>query len=376
MPECRLNFMSAITCALLFKTVFWNKSFMSESNLFLRLLSEKRFLLADGATGTNLFGMGLQTGDAPELWNIDYPERVAAHYHSFIEAGSDIILTNTFGGNRRRLVLHNAQSRVRELNVAAVTLLKEEIAQSGREIVIGGSMGPTGDILEPNGPLSVAEAADVFEEQAQALAGAGADVLWLETLSSREETEAAVMGAGRLGLPLVTTLSIDTNGRTMMGLTAADIMQLQAHLQPHPVACGTNCGVGASEVVAAVLNFHNAADQELEPIIIAKANCGIPEYIDGKVVYNGTPELMARYAQLAMDAGARIIGGCCGTTPEHVRAMRDAIDRHIVGEKPTLETILHELGDVSKGAQAQLKGDLSVAGGAIGEGRRRTSRRR
>lgn len=349
---------------------------MSESNLFLRMLAEKRFLLADGATGTNLFQMGLMTGDAPELWNTEYPERIAAHYRTFVEAGSDIILTNTFGGNSRRLVLHQAQDRVQELNTAAVKILKEEIAKAGRDIVVGGSMGPTGDILEPNGPLSIAEAADIFEQQARALAAAGVDVLWLETLSSKEEVEAAVLGAGRVGLPVVNTLSIDTNGRTMMGLTAADIISLQPNLHPHPVACGTNCGVGASEVVAAVLNFFNATGEEQEPIIVAKANCGIPEYVDGKIVYNGTPELMARYVELAMDAGARIIGGCCGTSPEHIKAMRAAMDAHVPEGKPSLEVILRDLGTVSKGAQAQLAGDLSVEGGSLGGGGLRKRSRR
>lgn len=351
-------------------------------NLFLRMLAEKPFLLADGATGTNLFAMGLETGDAPELWNTDFPERIAAHYRSFVEAGSDIILTNTFGGNARRLVLHQAQDRVHELNVAAVEIMKQEIAEAGRDIVVAGSMGPTGDILEPNGPLSKAEAADIFEEQARALAEGGVDVLWLETLSSTEEVEAAVEGAGRVGLPVVNTLSIDTNGRTMMGLTAADIVNLQPTLSPHPVACGTNCGVGASEVVAAVLNFFNAQDEGAEPIIVAKANCGIPEYIDGKIVYNGTPELMAKYTELAMDAGARIIGGCCGTSPMHVKAMRAAMDTHTPGAKPELAQIEQILGEVSKGAVAQLGGDLSVAGGAAagadasGRGGRRRSKRR
>ncbi|MGB0845894.1 MAG: betaine--homocysteine S-methyltransferase [Thiolinea sp.] len=347
------------------------------SNLFLRMLEEKPFLLADGATGTNLFAMGLETGDAPELWNIDFPERIAAHYRAFVEAGSDIILTNTFGGNSRRLVLHQAQDRVQELNVAAVEILRQEVEKADRDIVIAGSMGPTGDILEPNGPLTKAEAADIFEEQAKALAEGGADVLWLETLSSTEEVEAAVEGAGRVGLPVVNTLSIDTNGRTMMGLTAADIVNLQPTLSPHPVACGTNCGVGASEVVAAVLNFFNAQNEEAaDPVIVAKANCGIPEYIDGKIVYNGTPELMARYTELAMDAGARIIGGCCGTSPAHIKAMREAMDTHVPGDKPDLALIRQELGEVSKGAVAQLGGDLSVAGGAAGNAGGRGSRRK
>lgn len=288
-----------------------------------------------------------------------------------------IILTNTFGGNLRRLALHQAEGRVHELNVAAVEVLKQEIAKTDRDIVMAGSMGPTGDILEPNGPLSKTDAADIFEAQARALAEGGVDVLWLETLSSAEEVAAAVEGAGRVGLPVVNTLSIDTNGRTMMGLTAADIVSLQPELHPHPVACGTNCGVGASEVVAAVLNFHNAdVASDETPVIVAKANCGIPEYVDGKIVYNGTPELMARYTEMAMDAGAKIIGGCCGTSPEHIAAMRKAMDAHTPAAKPTLEQIQQELGEVSKGAVAQLGGDLSVAGGSASGGTRRRSRRR
>ncbi len=351
------------------------------ANTFERLLAEKPFLLADGATGTNLFQLGLQTGDAPELWNTDFPDRIQSHYRSFIDAGSDIVLTNTFGGNSFRLKLHQAEDRVRELNVAAVHLLREEIDKSGRDVVIAGSMGPTGEILEPSGPVSIAEAADVFEEQAHALADAGADVLWLETLSSKEEAIAGVLGASRAGLPIVVTLSIDTNGRTMMGLTAADIINFQAELEQAPHACGTNCGVGANEVVAAVVNFKTAAASAgIDPIIVAKANCGIPEYVDGAIVYNGTPEVMARYTEMALDAGARIVGGCCGTSPQHVAAMRVAMDNYSPGTAPDCTSIEKELGELSSGARAQLAGDLSIAGGAAGDaggrvgGRRRRKR--
>jgi len=310
------------------------------ANTFERLLAEKPYLLADGATGTNLFHLGLQTGDAPELWNTDHPDRIQTHYRSFVEAGSDVILTNTFGGNAYRLKLHQAEQRVR-----------------------------TGEILEPSGPVSIEEAADVFEEQAQALADAGVDVLWLETLSSREEVIAGVLGASRTGLPVVTTLSIDTNGRTMMGLTAADIINFQPELKQLPVACGTNCGVGANEVIAAILNFKVASEAAgTQPIIVAKANAGIPEYVDGAIVYNGTPEIMARYTEMALDAGARIIGGCCGTSPEHLAAMRVAMDNYTPGSKPTVETIEKELGELSTGSKAQLAGDLTIAGGSASGG--------
>jgi methionine synthase I (cobalamin-dependent) len=334
--------------------------------------------LADGATGSNLFDMGLMTGDAPELWNVDEPEKIKAHYQAFIDAGSDIVLTNTFGGTRYRLKLHKAQDRVEELNVAGTHLLKECIAASGREVLIAGSMGPTGEILEPSGPLTIDEAADAFAEQALALKKGGVDVLWVETISSNEEMQAALKGCAIAQMPVVTTLSIDTNGRTMMGLTAADVVENGATMQPSPYAIGTNCGVGASEVVAAILNMRTAAsEQGVDPIIIAKANCGVPEYIDGEIVYNGTPQVMSDYVKFAIDAGANIIGGCCGTTPGHVAAMRKVMDEHVKGEVPTLAQITDVLGEVSVGAQAQLRGEMSVEAGATGSSNSsRKSRRR
>ncbi len=175
-------------------------------------------------------------------------------------------------------------------------------------------MGPTGEILEPLGPLAAETAAESFAEQAEALARGGADILWIETMSSVAETEAAIAGARRTGLPVVTTLSFDTNGRTMMGVTPADLAGLcQRH---HLAACGSNCGVGAAEVVASIVNLAAAADPDA--VLVAKANCGVPQFVDGVIRFNGTPQLMAEYARLSLDAGARIIGGCCGTTPEHL----------------------------------------------------------
>jgi len=200
------------------------------TNLFLRLLEEKPVLLADGATGTNLFALGLQSGDSPEFWNIDYPDRVATHYRSFIDAGSDIVLTNTFGGTSYRLKLHDGQDRVHEFNRAAAQILSEQVADSGRDVIVAGSMGPTGEILEPAGTVSIEQAAAAFAEQAHALKEGGADVLWIETLSSIEESQAAVMGASETGLPIIVTMSIDTNGRTMMGVTPSDIVNMQSQL--------------------------------------------------------------------------------------------------------------------------------------------------
>lgn len=330
-------------------------------NTFERLLGSKPVLLADGATGTNLFAMGLQSGDAPELWNADHPDRISAHYRAFIDAGSDVVLTNTFGGNASRLALHKAEARVRELNTAAVRLLRDAIATSGRDVAVAGSMGPTGDILEPSGPRTVEEATEIFREQAFALADGGVDVLWLETLSSREEASAAVAAAAETGLPIVLTLSFDTNGRTMMGLTPGDVRQLQSELLSRPVAWGGNCGLGASEVVAALVTAQRElATDAPAPALVAKANCGIPQYQDGKIVYTGTPELMAHYAALSIDAGARIVGGCCGTTPTHLAAMRKTLDTHERGDMPDIAEIERILGSVTDGTRALALGQATA----------------
>lgn len=335
------------------------------------LLAEKGILLADGATGTNLFAMGLQTGDAPEMWNLEHPDRIRDHYRSFIEAGSDIILTNSFGGNRFRLKLHGAEDQVREINEAAARLAREEVDRAGRTVLIGGSMGPTGELFEPLGALTRERCEAAFREQAEALAHGGADVLWIETLSSEEEVDAAVAAAASTGLPVVCTVSFDTNGRTMMGITPAHFAHHCTHDVHRPDAFGSNCGTGASELVAAILNMREAAGDDA--ILVAKANCGIPEWHDGELTYNGTPELMAEYAVLARDAGARIVGGCCGTTPEHVRAMRRALDEVPAGPMPDLDTIVARLGEVTRGAAQQYSGEAAAAGS--GGGRRRRARK-
>ena len=324
------------------------------------LLAERPWLLADGAMGSNLFDRGLQSGDAPELWNAEHPNRVAELQRAFVEAGADILLTNSFGGMRHRLKLHKAEGRVAELNELAARIARAEADRAGRVVLVGGSMGPTGEILEPLGPLSADVAAEAFAEQAVALARGGADIIWIETMSSVEETEAAIAGARAADLPIVATLSFDTNGRTMMGITPLDLAGL--HRKHHLAACGSNCGTGPSELVACIVNLATASDPSA--ILVAKANCGIPQFIDGQIRFNGTPELMAQYACLSLDAGARIIGGCCGTTPDHLRVMRGALESHVRGSKPDLAIIESRLGAISNGASAQLRGELSRQAGA------------
>ena len=347
----------------------------STTNRFTRLLAERPWLLADGATGSNLFDVGLVSGDAPELWNFEHPDRIGTLHRSFVDAGADIILTNSFGGTRYRLKLHQAEHRVAEINRTAARLARQVADASGRDVVVAGSMGPTGEIMEPIGPLTFEQAREAFAEQAMALTEGGADVLWIETMSSPEEVRAAVAGASLAGLPIVCTLSFDTNGRTMMGLSPSDFAELEKSLYPRLAACGTNCGVGASEVVACIRNLAQAAGPDV--VLVAKGNCGIPQYVDGAICYNGTPALMAVYARMALDAGARIIGGCCGTSPAHLRAMRDALDAHSKGAVPELEQIVGALGEVSNGARAQWGGAQDrLAGAAPGAKLRRGSGRR
>jgi methionine synthase I (cobalamin-dependent) len=315
-----------------------------------QLLAERPFLLADGATGTNLFAMGLMSGDAPELWNFEHPERIEALHRGMVEAGSDIILTNSFGGSSYRLKLHQKQDQVRAYNREAARIARRIADAAGRPVVVAGSMGPTGELFEPLGALTPEAAVAAFAEQAAALAEGGVDLLWIETMSAKEEVEAAAAGAATTGLPFVTTMSFDTNGRTMMGLGPAELAGLAHGLSPRPLAYGANCGVGASELVAAIVNMSPVA--ESGDVIVAKGNCGVPYFVEGQIRYDGTPELMADYARLARDAGARIIGGCCGTTPIHIAAMRAALEAHVPGGRPTMSEIAERLGKLTAGTEA------------------------
>jgi methionine synthase I (cobalamin-dependent) len=327
------------------------------------LLASKPVVLADGAMGTSLFAAGLATGEAPELWNLEHPDRVRAVHRGFVAAGSDLVLTNSFGANRCRLALHGAERRVAELNRAAAALARAEADAAGRTVLVAGSIGPTGEIFEPIGALSRADGEAAFAEQAAALADGGCDLLWIETLSAAEELETAVAGAATTGLPIVATMTFDTHGRTMMGLTPAAAMARRAGLAVRPVAFGANCGIGPAQLVESVLGLARAA--EPDDLIVAKGNCGIPRYLDGLIHYDGSPAVMAEYACLARDAGAKIIGGCCGTTPVHLRAMAEALAGRPRGPVPDLALIEERLGPLDR---------LPAAGGE--PGRERRSRRR
>ena len=316
------------------------------SDLLSNLLAERDYLIADGATGTNLMGMGLPPGQAPDLWNVDEPKNVARLHESFIEVGADIILTNTFGANRARLGMEKAEDRTVEINEAGAGIAREASQAAGRPVVVAGSMGPTGEIMEPLGPLTPERAEDLFSEQAEALVRGGVDVLWIETIYAFGELEAAVAAAARTGLPVTSTMTFDTNGHTMMGDSPEDAARFIQTLPTPLVAYGANCGVGPATLVDGILGLRRGGNSD--DVVIAKGNCGVPEMVDGEVVFKGDEDIMAAYARLARDAGARIIGGCCGTSPKHLGAIVESLAGYSPGEPPEAAAIEQALGPIDR----------------------------
>ncbi len=293
------------------------------------MLASGRVLLADGATGTNYFGMGLESGNAPELWIDAHPDRVQALHQQFVDAGADIILTNTFGANRSRLALHGHEDRAFEWSQRAARLAREVADAADRPIVVAGSVGPTGALFEPLGELTDAIATEMFREQIAGLASGGADVAWIETMSAVEEVRAAAQGAIAVGLAYTATCSFGSGGRTMMGVEPAALVEMFSGLGVAPLAVGANCGVGASDTLVSLLAMTESSPATM---FIAKANCGIPQVVGTDIVYSATPEAMGEYAVSAVEAGASIVGGCCGTSPAHLAVMRRALDARVAGD--------------------------------------------
>lgn len=289
---------------------------------FRALLDEGGPILADGAMGTVLFAAGLQFGDPPETWNLQHPDVVRRIQRGYLEAGSRIVLTNTFGGNRLRLGLHGLQDRVDELNRTAAILLRAEVTAAGGTALVAGDIGPSGEIVAPLGTLDYDEAVDVFREQAASLVAGGADVIWIETMSDLNEMKAAIHGVRQAspGIALIATMTFDTRGHTMMGVSPEEAV---THLAAWGAdAIGGNCGNGPDELIPVIARMAAAAP---DVVLVAKSNAGMPELVDMQAVYRASPELMAGMAIEMADAGARIIGACCGSTPDHLRAMAEAL---------------------------------------------------
>ncbi|WP_040496423.1 betaine--homocysteine S-methyltransferase [Ilumatobacter nonamiensis] len=289
------------------------------------LIAERGVLLIDGAMGTELFARGLESGGAPELWNVEHPDRVTAVHADYVAAGSDIILTNSFGGTGFRLKLHQLDSRVIELNEAAARVAREAADAADRRVIVAGSMGPTGELLEPMGSLTPETCAQAFAEQAKGLDAGGADVLWIETMSHLDEIVGAVEGARSVSdLPIVTTLSYDTAGRTMMGVTGEEAVTRLAGLGVDAV--GANCGNNLADTEAALIEMRSTNPDIL---LVSKANAGMPEWHGADLHYSGSPEVMAAHAVRQREAGIQIIGACCGSSPKHLAMMREVLDGDI-----------------------------------------------
>ncbi len=286
------------------------------------LLDSQAVVVADGGMGTLLFARGLVRGSAPELWNVEHPDAVRQIHADYIAAGAQIVLTNSFGGSRLRLKSHGLDGRAAELNRAAALLARAEADRADHPVVVAGSMGPTGALLAPLGDLEYDEAVAVFAEQAAALVEGGVDVLWVETMSDLAEVKAALDGCAQAvpDVPRVATMTFDTRGRTMMGVTPQAAAQTIAGL--NVAALGANCGKGPDELEASIAAMHAAG---VEIPLVAKANAGLPRMAGEATVYDATPAVMGEYAVRVRDLGARIIGACCGSTPDHVRAIAEAL---------------------------------------------------
>jgi 5-methyltetrahydrofolate--homocysteine methyltransferase len=285
---------------------------------FLDRLATGETILVDGAMGTMLQAAGLEKGHAPEELNLTHPEKVLAVHRGYIAAGSEMILTNTFGANRFRLAKYGLQDEVYELSRRAA-----EVARDAGETLVAGSIGPTGEFFPPVGSLTLEEAKATFAEQARGLADGGADLLIIETMADLKEVQAAVTGARQsTDLPLVCTMTFEAKLHTMMGVSASLAAETLSSWGVQ--AMGANCGTGPREVQDVIEEMKETCP---DAVFAAQPNAGIPRLVDGRTEYDATPEVMAEYAVRYAELGVRIIGACCGSTPEHIAAMARALGK-------------------------------------------------
>jgi 5-methyltetrahydrofolate--homocysteine methyltransferase len=285
---------------------------------FLERLSTKKVLIADGATGTMYQAAGLKSGAAPEEWNITNPDKVQAVYRAYLRAGSDIILTNTFGGTSIKLGKFDLADRVKEFNRTSAALAREA---AGQEALVMGDLGPTGDLMEPMGTLTYEKAVKAYAEQAEALAEGGVDAILVETMADLSEARAAIEGAkSATELPVVCTMSFDTPLHTMMGVSPRQAME---GLYPLGLAAiGANCGSTLEDTEQVIIQMKEANPQA---VLMAKPNAGLPRMEGDRAVYDVTPAEMAEFARRFVELGVKIVGGCCGSTPEHIAAIAAAL---------------------------------------------------
>lgn len=276
-------------------------------------------VIFDGAMGTLLQASGkLPAGGVPDALNIDHPDVVQAAHRAYVEAGSQVVTTNSFGSTRIRLQRSGLADRSRELNLAAARLARAAV---GEDVLVAGSLGPLGEMVDPWGPVSFADARASFTDQALALAEGGVDIFIIESMFDLDEMRAAIEGARSAApLPVIATMTFDQGGRTMMGIrpdTAANaLLGMGADI------IGTNCGRGPAESEAVVRAMLAACP---DATIIAQPNAGVPQLVEGVAKFDAMPDDMARYAKLFKNIGVHIVGGCCGSTPAHIQAIASAV---------------------------------------------------
>jgi len=283
---------------------------------FDELLHQGRPLASDGAFGTQLMARGMQPGEVPELWNVDRAEDVEAIHRAYVDAGADLVETNTFGGNALTLGRHGMADRMAELNRAGVTAARR--ATQGTEVLVAGSMGPTGLLLAPLGEATPEGMAKAFGDQARVLAEAGADLLVVETMTCLDEAVIAVEAARTTGLPVVATMTYNKTKRGFFTVMGDDVAATVARLSAAGAcAVGSNCGNGTDVMVEVARAFAAATKLPL----FFQSNAGLPKLVDGKSVYTEGPGHLAAFARSLLDMGVAVVGGCCGTGPEHVAAV-------------------------------------------------------
>ena len=283
---------------------------------------ERGILISDGAMGTMLQDKGLTDGGAPELWNVENPTAIEEVLEGYAAAGANLITTNTFGGTRGRLQMHGLEDRLFELNEAGAKIARK-VADRHPGCFVMGDVGPSGELMEPMGTMTLDEAQALFADQIKALVAGGVDAILIETMSDLQEVEAAVKAAKEVapGLPIIVTFSFDTNLRTMMGVKPAVAVKTLAAEGVRII--GANCGRGVDEMRVIAKELTEARTDGV--YIITQSNAGLPKLVGGDFIYDGTPEEMAKYAQDMKALGVNVIGSCCGSTPAHTAAMKAAI---------------------------------------------------
>lgn len=279
-------------------------------------------LTSDGAMGTMLQDRGLTDGGAPELWNVEHADVVESILEEYAAAGAQLITTNTFGGTRARLQMHDLQDRVHELNKAGAEVARR-VADRHPGTFVMGDVGPSGELMEPMGALTPDDAKALFAEQIKGLVDGGVDAILIETMSDLSEVEAAAAAAAEVapGIPVIATMSFDTNLRTMMGVKPGVAVKTLSAAGVRII--GANCGRGTDEMLVIAREMAEARTEGT--YLITQSNAGLPQLVGGEFVYTGTPDEMGEFAVQMRDLGINIVGSCCGSTPAHTKAIRTAL---------------------------------------------------